>query len=112
MEKRYEKFRESRQPAVKLAIAAEDYFLESTSETVRRAYGDYLRLRLRPAAELLVGDEDPERLEGLWNLQCFSRGMLDDLLKLAALEHKNVSYIWLLKKKQEICGFSPRDFSL
>ena len=68
---RYEKFLETRQPAVKLSIAAEDYFLPETKEECRKEYGDYLRIRLRPAAELLVRQEKLSCLDGLWDLQCF-----------------------------------------
>ena len=112
MEKRYEKFLESRQAAVKLSIAAEDCFQKDITDSCRKAYEEYLRLRLRPAAELLVKAEDLERLDSLWELQCFSESMLNDLLQLSAGEHKNASYVWLLQKKQESCGFPSRDFSL
>ena len=112
MDARYEKFMESRQPAVRLSIAAEDYFRQETGEDCRRAYGEYLRLRLRPAAELLVRQEALSSLEGLWELQCFSEGLLNELLSLAAREQKNTSYVWLLRKKKDSFGFSPRTYAL
>ena len=107
---KYEKFLNSKQPAVKLSIAAEDYFLPEEKEEYRRAYGDYLRSRLRPAAELLVRQEKLSSLEGLWELQCFSESLLNELLSLASREQKNASYVWLLRKKQESFGFSPRAY--
>ena len=110
MDGRYEKFLNSKQPAVKLSIAAEDYFQPETDQSYRRAYGDYLRLRLRPAAELLVRQENLSSLEGLWELQCFSESLLNDLLALSSREQKNASYIWLLGKKRESFGFSPRTY--
>ena len=112
MEGRFQKFLESRQAVVKLQIASEDYFLPDLPPAPRKAYEEYLRLRLRPAAEWLVRAEDPERLQKLWELQCFSEAMVNDLLSLSLAEHKNVSYVWLLRKKQETWGFPSRDFSL
>ena len=110
MDGRYEKFLESKQPAVKLSIAAEDYFLPETREDQRKEYENYLRIRLRPAAELLVRQEKLSSLEGLWNLQCFSESLLNELLLLSSREQKNVSYVWLLGKKRESFGFSPRTY--
>ena len=112
MEGRYEKFCSSAQAAVKLAIAAEDCFKKDTPEDCRCAYGEYLRTRLRPAAEFYVQREETENLQNLWELQCFSPGLLNDLLQLAAQQQKNASYVWLLRKKQETWGFSPRQFRL
>ena len=112
MEQRFQKFRESRQAAVRLSIAGEDYLEPDLPEEYREAYTAYLKQRLIPAAEMFVRNEDTERLEGLWCLQNFSAAMLEQLLSLSAREHRNASYVWLLQKKQESFGFSPRDFSL
>ena len=107
---KYEKFLDSKQPGVKLSIAAEDYFLPETSREHRKAYGDYLRLRLRPAAELLVRQEKISSLEGLWELQCFSESLLNELLTLASREQKNTAYVWLLRKKRDSFGFTLRNY--
>ena len=112
MNGRYEKFRQSRQAAVKLRIAVEDYFQEDLPEVCRSAYGTYLQQRSRPASELLIRREDTEGLQKLWDLSWFPKAQMDDLLRLAAEEHKNAAFVWLLRKKQEFCGFPPRDFSL
>ena len=111
MEERFEKFRESKQAAVKLQIALEDYFREDLPQRMRDAYGTYLKMRIRPAAEQLIREEKLDKLDRLW-----TRGWiplpLDSFLRLAAEEHKNAAFLWLLEKKQETGGFSPRDFSL
>lgn len=112
MEQRYEKFRTSGQAAVKLRIASEDFFREELPETLRRAYGAYLRQRIRPAVELLIREEQTEKLEALWNLGWIPAGQLGDFLHLAAEVHKNEAFLWLLEKKQSSLGFPPRDFSL
>ena len=112
MEQRFLKFQESKQAAVKLAIAAEDFYSAATPPEYLSVYCEYLRSRLRPAAELLVRQEDTDRLQKLWDLQCFPEGMLNELLKLSSREKKNASYMWLLRKKGESFGFPPRDYSL
>ena len=112
MEHRLQKFKESLQAAVKLSIAAEDYFKSPLTEEEEQAYGPYLKQRLRPAAQLLVEREDLDRLEGLWGLEAFSQALLEELLQLAISQHKNAAYVWLLRKKQENFGFSPEEFSL
>lgn len=111
-DERFEKFRTSQQPGIKLSIAAEDYFLEELPEKYRAAYGAYLQQRIRPAVELLIQNEGTEELEKLWSLGCIPVRQMDDFLLLASRKHKNAAFAWLLQKKQESCGFSPRDFSL
>ena len=112
MEERFRKFEASKQAAVKLSIAAEDFFREDLPENWEKAYGAYLQQRIRPAAELLIREEDIEKLQTLCELQWFPDQQLDDFLQLACREHKLCAYVWLLKRKREKLGFSPRDFSL
>ena len=112
MENRFQKFKESLQAPVRLSIAAEDYWKEPLTAEEAKAYSEYLKQRLRPAAQLLTEREDIERLEGLWNLEAFSPDLLEELLQLAISQHRNASYVWLLKKKQENVGFLPEEFLL
>ena len=112
MEERFYKFQNSLQAGVKLSIAAEDFSLKEIPESIYSVYCEYLRQRLRPAAERMVEGEDTSRLEKLWQLQNFPEGMLNELLTVAAREQKNAAYVWLLRKKEETWGFSPRDLSL
>lgn len=107
---RYQKFQESKQAAVKLDIALEDFFQEEVPQAHREAYGQYLRQRIRPAVEALIRREDLERLEYF-----HQQGWLppvDDFLKLAAREQKNAAFVWLLRIKQERYGFTEENFSL
>ena len=107
---RYQKFWESKQAAVKLDIALEEFFREGVPQAHRDAYGQYLRQRIRPAVEQLIRREDLEKLE------CFhQQGWLppvDDFLKLAAREQKNAAFVWLLRIKREQYGFTEESFSL
>ena len=111
-ESRYEKFRESKQAAVKLSIAVEDFFLEGLPEKMRSDYASYITRRIRPAAELIVRQDDTEMLERLWKHFGLPGELVDELLHLSGAEHKNAAFIWLLQKKQEQTGFPLRDFSL
>ena len=111
-EQRYEKFRHSLQPGVKLQIAAEDFFSPQTEISAKTAYGDYLRQRIRPAVELLIAQEDTEKLSVLWNLHWIPEQQLDDFLKMAQDRRSFGAFLWLLDRKTSTCGFSPRDFSL
>ena len=112
MEERFHKFQSSLQPAVKLSIAAEEFAQEETPAEFREKYCEYLRLRLGPAAQKFVQDEDTVRLEKLWQLQNFSEGLLNELLAFAAGKQKNAAFVWLLRKKEETFGFPARDLSL
>ena len=110
MEKRYEKFTRSAQAAVKLDIALTDWFRKDLPESIRKVYGDYLQLRIRPAAEELIRRDDARHLEAL--AQWIPDSQLDLLLELAAKEHKNSALVWLLNRKQKTLGFGREDFSL
>ena len=110
MEQRYEKFRKSGQAAVKLDIALTDWFLPELPEAIRKVYGDYLRQRIRPAAEALIRRDDPEHLEAL--AQWIPDSQLDLLLELAAREHRNSALVWLLDRKRNTLGFPQEEFPL
>ena len=112
MDQRFEKFKESRQPALKLSIACEDFFKEETLEQAKNAYRDYLLKRLRPAAEYLVCREDLSCLSALFDLNPFPADLLDQLLSCAVKEQRPAAFAWLLGKKKETYGFPQRDFSL
>ena len=109
---RFLKFRESRQAAVKLEIAAEEFFNPLCPETEKTAYGAYLQQRIRPAVEFLIQRENVEGLGKLFTLGWISPSMLDDFLKTASENGKNSAFVWLLQLKKESLGFSARDFSL
>ena len=108
MDRMYEKFRTSQQPAVKLDIALDEGFREGA----REEYGQYLRLRGRPAAEELIRREDTEKLEAMAKNGWFPGSQIDTLLGFAAEQRKNEAMLWLLQWKKENRGFARRDFSL
>ena len=111
-EQRYDKFRTSLQAKVKLEIALEDFFTPGLPDVCRNAYGAYLRQRIRPAVELLIEQEDTEKLEALDRLGMLPTNLVDGFLQTAVNRRKNAAMVWLLRKKQDCLGFAPRDFSL
>ncbi len=111
-EMRYRKFRESKQPAVCLQIALEDFFGENTPETVRQAYEAYLRRRVRPAAEQIILEDDAQKLQKLEQMGWLTPELVDDFCRMAAKNHKGECLMWLLSRKQQVYGFRKPDFSL
>ena len=104
----YQKFLSSRQPAVKLQIAADEFFNPDADH--RQEYGTYLRSRILPAAQLLIDREDTEKLQVLREL-----GWLpgpDELLRYAAQHGKMAAFAWLLELKQETIGFRRKDWKV
>lgn len=110
MQARWQKFKESRQEPLRLAIALEDFFLPDCPTEARAGYEAYLRRRIRPAAAELVRTEDLDKLEQLSSW--LTGSLVEELLQLASKEQRSASLIWLLRLKQECYGFTPPDFSL
>ena len=88
MEQRYQKFRQSRQEPLRLAIALDGFFQDT--DPVRQA--DTRRLsRLAP-----------------W----FTARQTDAFIALAREKQKTAALVWLLRWKGEHYGFPDKDFSL
>lgn len=109
MEQRYQKFRQSRQEPLRLAIALDGFF-QDTDPVRQAAYGDYLRRRLQPAVQRLVEADDTRRLSRLapW----FTARQTDAFIALAREKQKTSALVWLLRWKGEHYGFPDKDFSL
>ena len=112
MEDKYEKFRTSQQAAVKLEIALEQAFLPGIPEAHIRAYGEYLKLRIRPAMALCVQKDDTGTLDRMEAMGWMEGIRLEDLIRSAGEQHRNGALIWLLRRKQREFGFSGPDLSL
>lgn len=113
MGKRYQKFCETRQEPLKLKIALQEYFSEETlEETERKAYGAYLKKRIRPAGELLLEQGETKKLFLLEEAGFFGKKELDGFLKTARERGWYRDWILLLKRKAERYGFQEEEFSL
>lgn len=112
-EENYQRFVSCGQSARKLEYALRGYFdLSESSLEQRKAYENYLRLRSRPASELLVQQDDTEKLRQLYQLNQFTEQQVLNLVQLAGREGKLSSLAWLLRLKKEVYGYRDKDFSL
>lgn len=113
MQEAYEKFLTTKQEALKLRIALEEFFSnDNLEERERRAYETYLQKRIRPAIEVLIEKEEAEKILQLESLGWFRESELEHFLDMAGKKGRPVSWMTLLKIKKEKYGFHDRDFSL
>ena len=124
MNGRYEKFRETKQAALKLRIALEEYFREEadtgsppreTEEETAKEWQDYeayLRRRVRPAAEELMEQNRIEAILQMEEMGWLDGGVLEQLIAAASEKNKTACWMALVKRKGERYGFGSRDFSL
>lgn len=108
----FQKFQSASREDVRLELALEGYFSGQATETQNQVLEDYLRLRLRPAMELLLRESRTEELEQLLEQGWLTAGLLEDGLKLAIECKSTEGFVLLLRRKAELVGFSDRDFSL
>lgn len=111
-EEAYQAFLRSRQPPTALRLAMEGFFAPDVPETYRKAYGDYLKKRVRPMVETLIEREDLEKLEVVSQLRWLTPRLVDEFAVLARDRQKSTALIWLLAKKQELYGFAKEGFEL
>ncbi|MDY4694120.1 MAG: hypothetical protein SO401_11390 [Blautia sp.] len=99
---------------VKLNQALELYF-DQQAEKQSREYREaekYLKMRIRPAMELLIRLEDTEKMELLENNGWFGEKELENFIKTAEEKDKPRSLIWLLHLKNKKYGYRDQDFTL
>lgn len=113
----YRKFKETKQEAVRLDMALQGFFQDAAEkekdrEVHREAYSRYLKLRIRPAMELLIKREDLDKIEQLEIQGWFGAQELEGFLRLAREQGKTSILMWLLHLKKEKYGFQEKDFSL
>lgn len=101
-EELYRVFRETRQEPLRLAAALEGFFRADVDEVERGIYGTYLRKRIRPAAEKLIGAEDTVKLERLAKCGWFGVRELDGFIRTARERGKTASLLWLLHYKDRL----------
>lgn len=98
----------------KLEQALDIYFqdkLDGESEEFREAQ-KYLKLRIRPAMELLIEREDTEGMEQLERCGWFSAKELESFIRCAQEKAKLRSLVWLLHLKDKKYGYQKKEFSL
>ena len=108
----YEKFLETRQEPVRLAAALEGFFLEEAAPEQKEAYGTYLKKRIRPAMEVLIEEDDAEKMEQLEQMGWLEGVRIEGFLETARKKKKSASLVWLLRLKDKKNGYRDRDFTL
>lgn len=108
----HQKFCTSRQERVRLELALRGFFQEETEETHRLEYAQYLKRRIRPAAEALIASEDWEHLKSLEALGWLDAAVVEDCLKTAVRLKKTQAFLWLLDVKAKKYGFPDKSFDL
>lgn len=108
----YQKFQTSQQPAVKLDLALSGFFSEDFTQTQKQTFGNYIKLRIRPAVQLLLDREELDQLSVLMQHGWIQKSVLEDCLRYA-IERKQIQgFLWLMHYKKENFGFRDRDLSL
>ena len=107
-----EKFRTASRESVRLAAALRGYFTpDCGNDAQRKAYGEYLRGRVRPTAAALMEENRVKDLELFESGTGFSRPLVDEFLKQAMELDRPEIIVWLLQCKKQRFGFPDRDFS-
>ena len=109
----YQKFMSSKQAAVRLELALLGFFQsDGYTDKQHRDFGDYLRLRIRPAAEALIQRDALEQLQTLEELGWMDASVIEDSMDYAIRNQKTQAFIWLLERKNRKYGFHGRSFAL
>lgn len=108
----YQKFSQTRQEPVRLAVALRGFFLKETEQDQRDAYETYLRGRIRPAVEALIEEEDVEKMQILEELGWFQTPHIEIFIRMAREKKKTASLVWLLQLKARRQAYEEKDFSL
>ena len=109
----YQKFMSSKQAAVRLELALLGFFQsDGYTDKQHRDFGDYLRLRIRPAAEALIQRDALEQLQTLEELGWMDASVIEDSMDYAIRNQKTQAFIWLLERKTMKYGFHDRCFDL
>ena len=109
----YQKFMSSKQAPVRLELALSGFFQpDGYTDKQHRDYGDYLRLRIRPAAEALIQRDALDKLQVLEELGWMDASVIEDCMDYAIRNQKTQAFIWLLERKTRKYGFHDRSFDL
>ena len=79
---------------------------------LEQALEKYLKLRIRSVMELLIENEDTERMEQIEKCGWFSANELENFIRCAQEKAKLRSLVWLLHLKDKKYGYPKKDFSL
>ena len=105
-------FLETKQADKKLSIALLRYFDLEKEDKKKNLYGGYLKLRLRPAVELLIKKKENKKMQELIKEQGADENLVDSFLKTAVKYGNQEAQIFLLKEKENLGGFQEKSWEL
>jgi hypothetical protein len=109
----YQKFRSSQQAAVRLELALNGYFTENVfTPQQTQAFADYLKLRIRPALQSLIDQENTDKILYMDTQGWISAALVEEGLLHAIRLKKTQAFLCLLKIKADKHGFHDRKFDL
>ena len=109
----FQKFTASKQEPVRLQLALQGYFLtDGITKEQRATFEDYLRRRIRPAAETLIQTDELPKLQVLDAQGWLDASVIEDCMDSAICLKKTEAFIWLLGIKAEKYGFPDKNFDL
>ena len=96
----------------KLEQALEIYFQENPDRESDKyqEIQKYLKLRIRSVMELLIENEDTERMEQIEKCGWFSANELENFIRCAQEKAKLRSLVWLLHLKDKKYGYQKKTF--
>ena len=95
----------------KLEQALEIYFQENPNRESDKyqEIQKYLKLRIRSVMELLIENEDTERMEQIEKCGWFSANELENFIRCAQEKAKLRSLVWLLHLKDKKYGYQKKE---
>ena len=109
----YRKFVQTRQEPVKMATALWGYFLAvGISDKEKAEFSAYLKPRVRNAVEVLIEEDEPEKIEILEQQGWFGEKELEDFIKTARERQKIQALVYLMKLKDEKYGYREEEWKL
>lgn len=112
IEKLDAKFLETKQEAVKLAIALKCFFIKDLDGDRQQRFGKYLKSRLRPAMSQLIEKEELDKIDTLNQLGWIEQGNIDGMIQIAREQGKLSALTYFMQLKNRKFTFSDKDFSL
>lgn len=95
----------TKQADKKLSIALMRYFELEQEDERKKVYGEYLKLRFRPAVELLIKKKENKKMTELMKEQEIDENLLNSFLKTATQYGNQEAQIILLQEKETLGGF-------
>ena len=105
-------FFETKQADKKLNIALMRYFDLELYDKKKNLYEEYLKLRFRPAVELLIKNKENKKMKELIKEQGIERKLIDSFLKTAVKYDNQEAQIFLLREKENLGGFKEKSWEV